>query len=98
MTYAFDFGVTVGYGATYQGEFTAQNVVTNAGGSPFPIKYVEDYWVHSLMVSYEPKENVLLQLNVKNLFDEDYLIRVRNNGWAVPGDGLQATLSASYTF
>ena len=50
------------------------------------------------MVSYEPKENVLLQLNVKNLFDEDYLIRVRNNGWAVPGDGLQATLSASYTF
>ena len=98
LTYAFDFGVTVGYGATYQGEFTAQNVITNAGGAPFPIKYVDDYWVHSLMVSYEPKENVLLQLNVKNLFDEDYLIRVRNNGWAVPGDGLQATLSASYTF
>lgn len=98
LTYAFDFGVTVGYGATYQGEFTAQNVVTNAGGSPFPIKYVDDYWVHSLMISYEPRENVLLQLNVKNLLDEDYLIRVRNNGWAVPGDGMQATLSASYRF
>ena len=43
-------------------------------------------------------ESVLLQLNVKNLFDESYYIRVRNNGWAVPGDARQATLSVSYTF
>ena len=107
LTYAFDFGVTIGYGATYQGEITTQNVVTNfLDTSVTPniwkpvasLKHVDDYWVHSLMISYEPRENVLLQLNVKNLLDEDYLIRVRNNGWAVPGDGLQATLSASYRF
>ena len=99
FTYAFDNGITVGYGATYQGKFYPQNTVTNAGGQPVDrLLPVDDYWVHSAMISYEATEDLLLQLNVKNLFDEDYFIRVRNNGWAVPGDALQATLSASYAF
>lgn len=99
FTYAFDNGITVGYGATYQGKFYPQNTVTNTGGLPVDkLLAVDDYWVHSAMISYEATENLLFQLNAKNLFDEDYYIRVRNNGWAVPGDGFQTTLSASYTF
>ena len=99
LTYALDNGITLGYGATYQGEFYPQNTITNVGGVAVTNRLaVDDYWVHSAMISYEATENVLLQLNVKNLFDEDYFIRVRNNGWATPGDALSATLSASYTF
>ncbi|MCC6921187.1 MAG: TonB-dependent receptor [Alphaproteobacteria bacterium] len=99
VTYAFRNHITVGYGATYQGKFYPQNTVTNLGGNPVAHLYaVDDYWVHSAMISYEPMESVLLQLNVKNVFDEEYYIRVRNNGWAVPGDARQATLSVSYTF
>jgi catecholate siderophore receptor len=99
FTYAFENGITLGYGATYQGEFYPQNTVTNAGGAPVArLLAVDDYWVHSAMISYEATEDLLLQLNVKNLLDEDYFIRVRQNGWAVPGDALSATLSASYTF
>jgi catecholate siderophore receptor len=97
-TYAFDNGISLGYGATYQGDFTPQNAVTNAGGVALPIEYVEGYWVQSAMISYQATEDMLIQLNVKNLFDEDYLLRVRNNGWAVPGDGLQATLGVNYSF
>ena len=98
VTYAFDIGLTLGYGATYQGEFTAQNVITNAGGVAVPIEYVSDYWVHNVMITYQATDDVMLQLNVKNVFDEKYLLRVRNNGWAVPGDGVQATFSVAYTF
>ncbi len=107
LTYAFDFGVTIGYGASYQGEFTAQNVVTNYLDTTVTpnvwrpvesLKYVDDYWVHNIMITYQATDDLALQLNVKNVFDEKYLVRVRNNGWAVPGDGVQATLSASYTF
>jgi catecholate siderophore receptor len=32
------------------------------------------------------------------LFDKTYYTRVRNNGWATPGDGRSAVLSVSYTF
>lgn len=99
LTYAFDFGVTIGYGATYQGEFLPQNTVTNFGGAPVAnLQYVDDYWIHSAMVSYQATEDCLIQLNVKNVFDEQYLIRVRNNGWATPGDGVQATLGVNYSF
>lgn len=91
LTYELPAGFTVGYGISYQGEF----FLTNGAGTLYTS---DDYWVHSAMVSYEATEDLMFQLNVKNLFDEEYYIRVRNNGWAVPGDTLSATLSASYTF
>ncbi|MFT3808988.1 MAG: TonB-dependent receptor [Micropepsaceae bacterium] len=91
LTYALPAGFTVGYGVSYQGSFYLNNGIGTLYKS-------DDYWVHSAMVSYQATEQALIQLNVKNLTDEDYFIRIRNNGWATPGDGLQATLSASYTF
>ena len=50
------------------------------------------------MVGYTVNEALSLQLNVNNVLDEDYFIRVRNNGWATPGEARSATLSATYQF
>jgi catecholate siderophore receptor len=89
-------GFLVGYGVTYQGEytFTRQSAST-------PLFYTPDYYVHRAMVAYPITENAVLQLNVSNLFDEEYFERVRNNttnGWATPGAARQATLSLTYEF
>jgi len=50
------------------------------------------------MLGYKVNKQLNLQLNVNNLFDKEYLTRIRNNGWAVPGDGRAAVVSADYTF
>ena len=50
------------------------------------------------MVAYEVNEQLSLQLNANNLFDKEYYTRVRNNGWATPGDTRQVVLSATYRF
>ena len=45
--------------------------------------------------------NLDLQFNVNNIFDEEYLTRVRTSGeqaWATPGEGRQFILTASYAF
>ena len=90
-TYEIGHGVTLGYGVSYQGAFYLNN-----GAGPL---YTSDaYWLHSAMINYELTETLGLQLNVKNVMDEEYYIRIRNNGWAVPGDARSATLTATYTF
>jgi catecholate siderophore receptor len=90
-TYVLPFGLTVGYGATYTGEFYLNN------GAP-PLFTTRAYWTHQAMASYPVTDSLALQLNVKNVFDKEYYIRVRNNGWAVPGDARSAILSATYRF
>ncbi len=50
------------------------------------------------MVSYAFNDELNLQLNVNNVFDTKYYTRVRNNGWATPGDRRQVTLTANYAF
>ena len=86
---------TFGYGFSYQGEIYPQN---NAGTVYHP---TDDYWVHRAMVSYSVNDALSLQLNVNNLFDEEYYTNIRNNttsGWAIPGDGRSAVLTATYRF
>ena len=98
-TYELDMireGFLLGYGVTYQGEytFTRQSAST-------PLYYTPDYFVHRAMISYPITQRAVLQLNVNNLLDEEYFERVRNNatnGWATPGAGRSATLSFSYRF
>ena len=50
------------------------------------------------MVGYQINDSIGLQLNVNNLFDEEYYTRIRNNGWATPGEGRSAVLSAIFKF
>lgn len=88
---------TFGYGATYQGSFVTQN-----NSLDFPVLYeTPDYWVHRAMVAWQASDNLALQLNVSNLFDEEYYLRIRNNatnGWATPAEARAAVLTATYRF
>lgn len=92
---------TFGYGATYQGEFYLNNsdiVVTNNVATQTALFKTPDYWTHRAMVGYQINDSIGLQLNVNNLFDEEYYTRIRNNGWATPGEGRSAVLTATFKF
>ena len=92
---------TFGYGATYQGEFYLNNsyiVVSNNVASETALYKTPDYWTHRAMVGYQINDSIGLQLNVNNLFDEEYYTRIRNNGWATPGEGRSAVLTATFKF
>jgi catecholate siderophore receptor len=97
-TYNIGWGFTVGYGITYQSKIYITNSSSLPGTPVVPLATSPDWWTHRLMVTYDISEDLRVQLNINNLFDEKYYTRVRNNGWAVPGDGLSGTLTVSYTF
>ncbi|MBF6022694.1 TonB-dependent receptor [Lysobacter niastensis] len=87
---------TFGYGITYQSGYeyytsSTTALINNRGD-------IKGYTTHRAMIGYEVNERLSLQLNANNLFDKEYYIRVRNNGWATPGDARQVVLSATYRF
>ncbi|MEO8669992.1 MAG: TonB-dependent siderophore receptor [Tahibacter sp.] len=85
-----------GYGASYQGEyFLTQHSATNVSG---PLIKADGYWTHRAMIAYNVNHDLRLQLNANNVFNKEYYTRVRNNGWATPGDTRQVILSATYSF
>ncbi|HEX7821726.1 MAG TPA: TonB-dependent receptor [Sphingobium sp.] len=91
--YFFPFGLTVGYGATYQGKF-ALNLPTLAAPTVF---YAPGYLVHNANISYEINKSLSLQVNVKNIGDKLYYNRIRaNSGWATPGDARSAVATLTY--
>jgi len=89
-TYALPFNVTLGYGANYSGSWYLNTTA--------PLFKTKAYITQRAMVSYAFNDQLDLQLNVNNLFDTKYYSRVRNNGWATPGDRRQVTLTANYAF
>lgn len=103
---------TVGYGVTYQGRYLTQNshlplvagsitAATLANPNAAVLYETDDYWVHRAMVAWQVSDAFGLQLNLDNLFDEEYYERIRNNptsGWATPGVGRSAVLTATYRF
>jgi catecholate siderophore receptor len=50
------------------------------------------------MLSWAVNETLALQLNANNLFDKQYFTRVRNNGWATPGEARSLVLTANLAF
>ncbi|EIZ80945.1 iron complex outermembrane receptor protein [Novosphingobium sp. Rr 2-17] len=88
-SYRLPFGLTIGYGATYQGKAPLN---TPSASSP-KVYYINDYLVHNAMLSYDFTRNLSAQINVKNFTDKLYYTRVRNNGWATPGDARSAILT-----
>lgn len=84
----------IGFGATYQGEYTF-----NRASETADLYFTPDYWVYRAMVAYSLSDRASLQLNVDNLTDEEYFERVRNNptnGWATPGAARSAVLRVSF--
>ncbi|MDH4561541.1 TonB-dependent siderophore receptor [Pseudomonas sp. BN411] len=95
-TYELPEGWTLGYGARYVSE---RNVSSSTTAK------LDAYWLHNAMVGYKVSKNLDLQLNVNNLFDKDYVERVRQqNGTDARssaieyGDARSAILTASYSF
>lgn len=93
---SYDLGAwTFGYGATYQGSFHPHADNAESGIE------TPDYVVHNAMVGYQVNDRIGLQLNLKNLADKEYYTSIRNNatnGWAIPGDGRAAILTATFRF
>lgn len=103
---------TFGYGVSYQGEYITQNsslplvagaitADTLANPTAAPLYRTDAYWVHRAMVAWQVSDAFALQLNLDNLLDEAYYERIRNNptsGWATPGAGRSAALTATYRF
>jgi catecholate siderophore receptor len=85
-TYTLPFGLQLGYGFTYTGSFWLNNAA--------PPHYKSDDWMtHRAMVAFPFTENLTAQVNVQNIFDKKYFTGIRNNGWAVPGEGRSAVFS-----
>ncbi len=89
--------VRVGYGTRYVSE-------RNLTSSDDRIK-LDEYWVYNAMLGYKASESLDLQLNLNNLFDKDYVERVRTQlGNAARsssveyGDARSAVLSATLSF
>ena len=89
-TYELPFGLKIGYGATYQGKFTFNLPTATADPELFQS---DDYWVHNAYLAYDFTDRISAQLNVKNFTDKLYFTRIRNNGWATPGDARSAVLT-----
>ncbi|CAN5451296.1 TonB-dependent siderophore receptor [soil metagenome] len=90
-TYQLPFGLQVGYGFTYQGSFLLNNGAD-------PLYKSNDYLTHRAFLSYAFNNGLTAQLNVQNFTNEKYFTRIRNNGWATPGDARSAVLSLAYSF
>ncbi len=98
-TYTLPFGLRIGYGATYQGRFAFGTRTLITGGAALStVLYSKDYWVHQAYLAYDFTQNLSAQLNVKNVTDSEYYTRIRNNGWATPGDGRAAILTLNARF
>ena len=96
-TYDLPGNLRIGYGVRYVSE-------RNLTASNDRIK-LDDYWLHNAMLGYKATDNLDLQLNINNLFDKDYVERVRTQlgtrtrSSAVEyGDARAAILSATLSF
>lgn len=93
-TYRLPIGLTVGGGARYVGGM--KRGTDGAVGTP---SFTEGYWVVDAMASYPVSRNVVLQLNVYNLFDKDYVASINKSGYRyIPGISRSARLTANFLF
>jgi catecholate siderophore receptor len=82
--------ISVGIGAQYVGDrYNNNNASTR--------QVADGFTIVNAMASYQMNENVTFQLNVDNLFDEQYIDRV-GGGHFVPGQGRSVILSATLNF
>lgn len=80
---------TAGLGVIYQSEqFTT---LSNEVELP-------DFWRVDAMVSYEYSEDLSIQFNVQNLFDEEYFPSAHNDNNIATGAPINARVSVQYSF
>ncbi|MBA4226499.1 MAG: TonB-dependent siderophore receptor [Hyphomonas sp.] len=97
-TYALTPAFTFGGGARYMGE-QKRVVVPGTDLSTQNVPVIPEAWVVDAMARYEFSERLALQLNVYNLFDEDYIATLNNSGARLtPGQPLSAYLALNVRF
>ncbi|MDH1109077.1 TonB-dependent siderophore receptor [Pseudomonas otitidis] len=89
-TYDFDGGWRVGYGARYVSQ---RNLTASDDG----VKLAA-YWVHSAMLGYRVSDSFDLQLNLDNLFDRQYVERVRTQLGTQQGTGSTGARSSAIEY
>lgn len=88
--------VMLGYGATYAGEYAFTRANATA-----PLLFSDAYWLHNAALTWTATDSLSVQVNIKNLTDQDYYNRVRSSsgfGWATPGDARSAQVALNYRF
>jgi catecholate siderophore receptor len=87
--------LTIGGGVRYVDTVARTSNATVTSG----VVTVDDYWLADAMVSYDVSKNVSLQLNLNNLFDEEYVASVNSGGSRyTPGVARNAMLTANLAF
>lgn len=97
-SYRLNDRLTLGGGARYIGK---QHRVTDPAAdlATSNMPSIPAYWVADAMASYAVHKNVTLQLNVRNLFDKEYIGTLNNNGNRYqPGAPRTFTLAANLLF
>lgn len=99
-TYDLPGGLQLGYGLTWQGQVHTQqhNGTTLPPGTALPT--AGGYVVHRAMASYQVSRSVSVQANINNIFDKQYLSRLRTQrlAWATPGEARSIVVSANLRF
>ncbi|QGU14457.1 catecholate siderophore receptor Fiu [Leclercia sp. 119287] len=86
--------ISVGAGARYIGSMHRGS--DGAVGTP---SFTEGYWVADAKLGYRVNRNLDMQLNVYNLFDEDYVASINKSGYRYhPGEPRTFMLTANMHF
>ena len=97
-TYKLPGGFTLGGGARYI-DAVVRSSVTNFTTAQSGITGSDAYWVFDAVAVYDVNKNVSLQLNLYNLFDEQYIAAINNSGKRYyPGAPRSALLTANFRF
>lgn len=97
-TYQVSDKLKLGGGARYMGEQIRQTSLT-ADFATTNMPVIPEYWVVDAYGAYNLTDKASLQLNIYNLFDEDYIARLNNGGARLePGAPRSAALTLNYRF
>lgn len=84
----------IGLGSSFQDKFAlAQHSASLQTG---PLPYSSSFTTHRAMLAYTLNRALKLQFNANNLGDKRYYTRIRNNGWATPGDGRSYVITLNW--
>lgn len=90
--------LTFGGGARYVSE-QDRVIASGVDRSTQNMPEIPSYWVADAMVAYRLSQNVNLRLNVYNLFDEEYIATLNNNGARmVMGTPRSAMMTSEFSF
>jgi len=97
-TYQVSNRLKLGGGARYTGEQKRDLTVGELPATAL-MPVIDAYWVVDAYGAYDLTDKASLQLNIYNLFDEDYIGKMNNHGWRLdPGAPRSATVTLNYRF